>query len=102
MRLPLTCVMLGPREEFMPHHLFDGAPISAYLISWSSHLSAWSRRLAEALQRAPAPRIRFFAGIPLLGPDGLVLGSLCLVGRDPRQPTDDQCTAFTELAGVAV
>jgi hypothetical protein len=44
--------------------------------------------------------VRFFAGIPLLGPGGLVLGSLCLVGREPQQPTDAQCSAFTELAGV--
>lgn len=44
--------------------------------------------------------MRFFAGIPLLGPGGLVLGSLCLVGREPQQPTDAQCSAFTELAGV--
>lgn len=46
--------------------------------------------------------MRFFAGIPLLGPGGLVLGSLCLVGREPQQPTDAQCSAFTELAGVRV
>ena len=71
---------------------------------WSSHLSAWSCRLATALEAVPAgnPRVRFFAGIPLLGPGGLVLGSLCLVGREPQQPTNAQCSAFTELAGEQV
>lgn len=65
-------------------------------------MSAWSCRLADAITKAPPPHVRFFAGIPLLGPEGLVLGSLCLVGSEPQMPTDEQCTAFTDLAGEIV
>lgn len=72
---------------------------SVFPSRWSSHLSAWSCRLAAALAGSPPPHVRFFAGIPLLGDGGLVLGSLSLVASEPRTPTDEQCTAFTELAG---
>ena len=44
------------------------------------------------------PHIRFYMGAPLLTQDQHVLGSLCVVDYQPRQPTDDQVEALAALA----
>jgi PAS domain S-box-containing protein len=45
-----------------------------------------------------APTMRFYAGAPLLSPDGMPLGTLCVIDRVPRQLSAVQETALSALS----
>ncbi len=48
------------------------------------------------------PKIRFYAGAPVFSPDGHVLGTLCLIDREPREFGADQLDTLKELAQVVM
>ena len=55
-------------------------------------------RFADSPFVTGAPHVRFYAGAPLVTPEGLVIGSLCAIGRAPRSLTAQQRDALGVLA----
>jgi len=48
------------------------------------------------------PHIRFYAGVPMLSPDGLPVGSFCVMDRGPRTLTTEQADVLRRLARIAM
>jgi len=48
------------------------------------------------------PKFRFYAGAPLISPQGHVLGTLCILDTKPRTLTEKQQSALQELSHLVV
>jgi len=46
--------------------------------------------------------VRFYAGAPLTTRDGFCLGAMCVLGMEPRQVTQAEQTALTDLAAMVM
>jgi len=56
------------------------------------------RRFADNALVTGEPYIRFYIGIPLINPEGLALGTLCVVDHQPRQLSAAQQEALQALS----
>jgi GAF domain-containing protein len=59
-------------------------------------------RFRENVLVVGEPRIRFYAGAPLVNEDGFALGTLCVVDREPRELDEDQRSALMSLSRLAL
>ncbi|HKJ75299.1 MAG TPA: sensor domain-containing diguanylate cyclase [Alphaproteobacteria bacterium] len=48
------------------------------------------------------PYIRFYAGAPLVTPEGFNIGSLCVIDTRPREMSPEDREALSDMAGVVV
>lgn len=55
------------------------------------------RRFAGNALVTGEPHVRFYAGFPLVNPEGLALGTLCVIDRKPRQLSAEQERAMQAL-----
>ncbi len=46
--------------------------------------------------------IRFYAGAPLITRDGHGLGTMCVLGTEPRRVSDEECQALRDLASLVM
>jgi len=65
----------------------------------SEDLSA-DPRFADNPAVADAPHFRFYAGCPVVDPDGFTLGSLCVIDTQPRTLNETQQAILTNLASL--
>lgn len=45
---------------------------------------------------------RFYAGAPLITRDNVVLGTVCVLGYEPRDASDEEIAGLQDLAGIAM
>jgi PAS domain S-box-containing protein len=85
-----------PRAEaFCSHTILDTDEI---MVVEDAHRDP---RFAENRFVTGDPYIRFYAGAPLVSPDGHGLGALCVIDREPRQLSTSQREALRILARQA-
>lgn len=59
-------------------------------------------RFADSRLVTGEPGVRFYAGAPLITPDGHVLGTLCVLDTEPHSPTEAQVQQLENLAKMVV
>lgn len=58
------------------------------------------QRFADNPLVAGPPKIRFYAGQPVHGPDGSRVGTLCIIDRQPRRFSEEDRRTLADLAAI--
>jgi EAL domain-containing protein (putative c-di-GMP-specific phosphodiesterase class I) len=91
---------VGIAHTWMPRLKAPCAEVTA-----SSELLVIADMAQDAYYRdspVAASGARFYAGAPLMTQDGHCLGSLCVLGPEPRQASDGERAALRDLAAMAM
>ena len=118
LRLPraMVTVVLDQAQYFAAQHGVDGWQREAggTPVEWSFCVHAVASRQPLVIEDAtthPLTRdnplvivedIRCYAGIPLMSSRGHALGTLCVIGTEPRAFRDDELDVLRDLAAQAV
>jgi PAS domain S-box-containing protein len=110
MDVPIALISLvdADRQWFKSRYGLD-APQTPRDVSFCGHVVAGEAplfvsdaqkdvRFADNPLVTGAPRVRFYAGMPLRTPDGFVLGTLCAIDHEPKALTLRQQEALALLA----
>jgi excisionase family DNA binding protein len=110
MPISLITLLTPTRQWFKSRHGLDMADTPR---SWAfcNHTILQNRcMVAEDLSTDPrfadnpavidAPNFRFYAGCPIVDPDGFTLGSLCVIDTRPRTLDETQQAILTNLASL--
>jgi transcriptional regulator with GAF, ATPase, and Fis domain len=79
------------REGFCSYTILDRSPLTVP----DTHADP---RFADNPYVTGPPHVRFYAGAPLITPDGPVIGTLCAIDTVPHEMTKDQGEALIRLA----
>ena len=66
------------------------------------HDATLDERFVENPLVTVSPKIRFYAGAPLITPNGRALGTLCAIDLQPRTLTEEQRAALLSLSRVVM
>jgi diguanylate cyclase (GGDEF)-like protein len=87
-------VVESPRETSLCGHVVaDGAPLVV-------EDTTLDNRFFDNPELCGSPPIRFYAGCPISGPDGSVIGTLCLFDYRPRAMAEEDLSSLADLAGM--
>lgn len=112
MPIALMSLVDADRVWFKAQIGLDGVPQTPRNIAFCAHaiLSPELMEVPDMLQDPrfkdsplvqDQPQVRFYAGAPILMPDGENIGTLCVIGRQAHVLTGAQRAALTDLAQVA-
>jgi EAL domain-containing protein (putative c-di-GMP-specific phosphodiesterase class I)/GGDEF domain-containing protein len=108
----LISVVGEDRQEFVARHGFEArftertASICASAIDGKEILEVEDLLLDERFSSnrlvVGPPKMRFYAGAPLVTESGYVIGTLCLIDYVPRKLTEEQRDQLKTLAALAI